>query len=534
MQNFKTSFDPKAGTKQTQRSIDRTDEVRNNAGGMVFGVTPMERLRRFLLIGSEGGTYYVGEKALTLDNVKALIPLIKSNGVEVVNEIVRVSDEGLAPRNDPALYALALATVYGDEATKQAAYAALPKVARIATHLFHFVAFRETLGGWGKGMRKAVSNWYNSMSVDKLAYQVAKYGSRDGWSHRDVLRLAHPIANSHERNQVFAYIAEKDHGSVPEILEVADIARRTTDKKELIRLINQFSLTREMVNKELSGDPDVQMALLNGMPITAVIRNLGNFSKSGLLKPMSEAEATVLTYLRDGEKLRKGRIHPISLLMALKTYQSGSGFRGAGSWDVNQRVVDALNDAFYSSFGFIVPSGKKVYVGLDISGSMSSPIMNSNLSCAEAAAAMAMAVAKVEPTYVVKGFAGGDGGYWGRNTLMKDLHISPSMRLDSILERTRNQNFGTTDCALPMLDAIKQNIDVDVFVIYTDNETWAGNVKPYEVLRQYRQKSGRNAKLIVCGMTSSGFTIADPNDSGMMDVVGFSSEVPQVISNFVN
>lgn len=41
------------------------------------------------------------------------------------------------------------------------------------------------------------------------------------------------------------------------------------------------------------------------------------------------------------------------------------------------------------------------------------------------------------------------------------------------------------------------------------------------------------AKLIVCGMTSTNFTIADPTDPGMLDVVGFDSAVPELVRSFV-
>jgi 60 kDa SS-A/Ro ribonucleoprotein len=34
-------------------------------------------------------------------------------------------------------------------------------------------------------------------------------------------------------------------------------------------------------------------------------------------------------------------------------------------------------------------------------------------------------------------------------------------------------------------------------------------------------------------MTSNGFTIADPNDRGMLDLVGFDATVPAVIRDFV-
>lgn len=55
---------------------------------------------------------------------------------------------------------------------------------------------------------------------------------------------------------------------------------------------------------------------------------------------------------------------------------------------------------------------------------------------------------------------------------------------------------------------------------------------PTVALQLYRNKMGIPAKLIVCGMVSNSFTIADPTDAGMFDVVGFDAATPQVISVF--
>jgi 60 kDa SS-A/Ro ribonucleoprotein len=95
-------------------------------------------------------------------------------------------------------------------------------------------------------------------------------------------------------------------------------------------------------------------------------------------------------------------------------------------------------------------------------------------------------------------------------------------------------NFGGTDCALPMVEALKHRWEVDVFIVFTDNETWAGNIHPSQALRDYRERMGIAAKLVVVAMTSNGFSIADPNDAGMLDVVGFDTTVPNVISSFIN
>jgi 60 kDa SS-A/Ro ribonucleoprotein len=69
-------------------------------------------------------------------------------------------------------------------------------------------------------------------------------------------------------------------------------------------------------------------------------------------------------------------------------------------------------------------------------------------------------------------------------------------------------------------------------VIYTDNETWVGHTHPHQALRAYREKSGIPARLIVVGMTATECSIADPSDPGMLDVAGFDSAVPSLITDF--
>jgi len=107
------------------------------------------------------------------------------------------------------------------------------------------------------------------------------------------------------------------------------------------------------------------------------------------------------------------------------------------------------------------------------------------------------------------------------------------MRLDSVIEKVRAIPMGGTDCALPMVWARRNKLRASGFVTYTDSETWAGNIHPAQALRQYRNEFVGDAKAVVVGMTSNGFTLADPNDRGMLDVVGFDTTAPAVIADFV-
>ena len=186
------SYLKRHGTHRVPQRAPLPGQVPNSAGGHAWAVDVWTRLRRFLILGSEGGSYYANEWTLTRENAQAVEQAVREDGPRAVAEIARVSTEGRAPKNDPALYALALAAGMGDEATRRSALEALPQVARTGTHLFQFASFVEGFRGWGRSLRRAVGRWYAAQSPDALAYQAVKYRQREGMSHRDVLRLAHP------------------------------------------------------------------------------------------------------------------------------------------------------------------------------------------------------------------------------------------------------------------------------------------------------------------------------------------------------
>ena len=128
-------------TKETPQSdpIPGKNMVANSAGGYSFSVDDWKRLDRFLILGAEGGTYYVEEKKLVKENADGVLSCIQKDGRRTVNRIVEISDAGRAPKNDPALFALAMCAGLGDDATRKYALESLPKVARTGTHLFTFV-----------------------------------------------------------------------------------------------------------------------------------------------------------------------------------------------------------------------------------------------------------------------------------------------------------------------------------------------------------------------------------------------------------
>uniref|UniRef100_UPI0035E3ECCE TROVE domain-containing protein n=2 Tax=Nocardia speluncae TaxID=419477 RepID=UPI0035E3ECCE len=307
---------------------------------------------------------------------------------------------------------------------------------------------------------------------------------------------------------------------------------QTADAAAVPALVHEYRLSWEMLPDTALTEPAVWEALLdNGLPHTALMRQLPQLTGLGLLDPLATRTGAVAAQPADPERLQRARVHPVNVLVALRTYAAGRGVRGRGTWTPAQQIVDALDAAFYAAFRAVKPTGKRYLLALDVSGSMASPIAGLPLSAREASAALALVTAATETHHRIVGFtARGDGASY-REAGLRQVDISPRQRLDDAIRAVSSLPFGGTDCSLPMRYALERGIDVDVFVVLTDSETWAGQQHPHQSLRRYREHINPQAKLVV-GMTASHFTIADPQDAGMLDIAGFDAGVPALPADF--
>ncbi len=544
---FDTRTAKRSRTTSVYTPLPGKNQVQDSDGAYVWKVGDWDKLTRFLILGTEGGTYYIDEKDLLKQGHDAVLRCIKANGVRTVKEIADVSVKGRAYKNDPAIFALALVATHGDEKARAAAYQALPKVCRIGTHLYHFMQYCSAMRGGGSGFRRAIARWFTDMPADRLAAQVVKYQQRDGWSARDVLRVAHPVTEVKAQQAVFRWIiggkdalgartvtrkltktadpVTRKYASVakylPEVIDAFEEAK-TADEKALVKLITEHNLPREAVPTEKLNSLAVWDALLQKMPLTATIRNLGKMTSLGLLKPLGEATKLVQKRLEDGAFLKKSRVHPMQVLIATKIYGQGHGDKGKLSWSPVPSIMSALDQAFYAAFPNVEPCGKPLLIALDVSGSMSSAMAGTPLSSCEAVAALSLVHASVEPECHIFGFA----------DTFRELGIRKGMTLETACHRAQVNNFGSTNISLAIEYALQNRLKIGGLIVMTDGEVNQGP-HPTLRLREYREKFVPDTRSVFVGTCANDFTVNDPEDKWGMDVVGFDASAPPVIADFI-
>lgn len=537
MQNFQKHVNLKTPSVQ-QPIIGRTDMVANRGGGYGFQLNDHQILQRFLVTGCGQGSYKVGSSMDVVGSVGALKNLIAKDGNAFIDEVVKFSVEGRGPSNDTALYALALASIADDVDIRKKALdpSLFSQVVRTGTHLFTFLTYAQSMRGWGKTLRKAVSRWYQDKSANALSYQVLKYRHRNGWTHRDVLRKSHPKLDNGPKNDLLKYITQGHRSQ--EIARAAELTnpkvalfrqlQSAGDAAEVISIISRQpdkSIAWEFLPTNFLSDPGVWETLLPSTNIGALIRNLGRLTSLGLVGGGSSNEKLITDKLLNRDALLRSRIHPFNLLNALATYRSGKGYRGSLTWKPNSTVRDAIEEAMYLCFQTVEPTNKRIMIGLDVSGSMDMHKISdgSDLTCREAAVLLAMVTAFAEQNCSIYGFS----------TDLVPLDIDPSRSLFSNIDKVNSLQFGHTKPSLVIEKAMTSNIPVDTFIIYTDNEANHGT-HPSTLLKQYRQRTGINAKFVTVGMSGHlSATVADPKDPGMLDIIGFDTSTPKVISSFL-
>ena len=537
-------------TPQSQPIPGRTDQVRNAAGGYTFTKDLWQRLEDFLILGTTGGTYYVGEDELTQENAGVLFQAIAEDGPRVVQLLTDISTARppRAPKPRPALFALAACYAKGDADTRQAAKAALAKVARTTDHLAQFFGYYKNLGGKatgrgsapvvGRSLRTALGSWFLAGEPDEVAFRVCKARQRktptgEAFDLRDVLRIAHPIADTPARRSLFGWIAGNlEDDQVRGVLPAIDrflLAKAATSPELAVEVVTEHRVPWEFLPDAMLKEPRVWEALVDTVGMTALIRNLARMTRLGTLKPMGDATRRAVARLTDRDALLKARVHPMDAWLALRVYGSGTAQPNpradVQTWTPVPAILDALEGTYELSFGAVEPSGKRLLVAVDSSGSMGQMVYSGGSplgSAYEVGCAMAVMLARIEQ---------GNVHVIDVDTAVHASKVTPRTNLREI--RAWRPSGGGTDLSLPFVWATGERMSVDGVVVFTDNETWAGWQHPTQALDGYRRSVNPASRVVVASMTAAGHTIADPRDPGVLNIAGLDASLPLVVNGFI-
>ncbi len=500
--------------------------IQGRSGGWMFNAGIWQMLRRCLLIGTAESTYYARRGELTEDFVATVQQAVAIDPERVAEEILYASD-GRSINNSAPILALVILSMGEAPEAKRAFMDLFPQVVRTGSHFYEWMSYTKSLRGFGKVIREVGKAWLSREDVTGLAYQLLKYQQRHGFSHRDALRLFHVKPPTADHDLLFNWVVNGWSELPTDIPSEAlkqiwwyEWLKRNPDKTH--EAISQARLTHEMAAPVGIMDRQAWQLLFQEMPIGAMLRNLGSLTQLGVLQTRQHRNLNRVEELLNNKKyLRRGRIHPIDILKALKTYQSGGTVgKSKKSWAPIPRIVDILEKALELSFEVVEPTNQVFMHAVDISSSMSwTTVASVGMSCCEIATAMALVTAKAEKNYAIRGFS----------TEFRNLGISKSDSFSCALKKAKKQNFGGTDASVAYDWMIKHKFKADVICFWTDSESWAGRKHPSQALAQYRQKVNPKAKAVYITLAPYNITLVDPQDPQSWDLAGFDPGVPRLI-----
>ena len=514
------------GTPQTEAIPGREAEMtRGRSGAVAFKSGDRAFIRRCLLLGTANGSYYAGRRELSKEFIDALRVAVNSDPAMVADEILYASD-GHAINNHAPILALVLLSM-GPKPAKREFRRIFNQVVRTGSHFHEWMNYTKSMRGMGRLIQEAGCSWLRKGDLSWLTYQMLKYPQRYDMSFKDELRLLKPKPRDSGEDYLFGYVTgkvaiapeEKPLGNLP-TLQTNWIEWLKANPDQGVVAVKEGRLTHEMIAPIARMTQDVWQVLFEQMPVSALLRNLGSLTELGVLRADARANLyRVEQTLTDRARLKKARIHPIDVLKALKIYASGGqGGRSRKTWTPVPRICDVLERSLELSFDTLAPTGKLFLHAVDISGSMSWGGLAFGLNCSEVAATMALATAKAEANYIIRGFS----------TKFVDLGITKRDTFRSAVSKV-SAPFGATDASVAYQWAIKTRTKVDIFCFWTDSESWAGRKHPSQALDEYRRKVNPNAKAIYTTLQANQITLVDPQDPNSFDFAGFDPALPKAI-----
>ncbi|HEY7310252.1 MAG TPA: TROVE domain-containing protein [Gemmataceae bacterium] len=507
-------------------------DARNEAGGVAYRLTPRHALAQLATTGCFNNVYY-SDAEQQLAVLLALVEQVDDN--VYLAKLAVYSRQRAFLKDMPA--ALLVLLSKRDPELFHRVFERVVDNGRVLRTLFQMILS----GQFGRkslsyALQRAFQRWLNAAGVGTLL--SASIGNDP--SLRDVLHLARPTPSDNARRALFGFLTDKPvekwapatAADLPR--EVADLIafRRADSEAGQIAILERARFRWDLLADSTRG-PSVWKAMARQMGPQALRMNLNTLVRHEALAGDLEMVAYVARRIADADEIRRGRQFPYQYLSAYLSAES----------NVPQAIREALGQAAETACGNVPQLSEPIVIGVDVSGSMGSPLTGqrgrgatSKMRCVDVAALFAAALLRRNPDSVVVPF----------DTAAYRADVSANDRILDVAAYLARFGGGGTDCSLPLAEANRTYRDRRFAgcVLVSDMESWIGTGSGGStgVLTQWQTFTANQKRLhgadwsgpkLVCINLQAYTTSQAPERADVLNIGGFGDAVFNVVASFL-
>lgn len=486
----------------------------NEAGGLAYKLSPKEALAQLAATGCLSQTFYANE----VNQLKTILELSAASDIddEFLAKLALYARVKGFMKDIPAVLCAILASRKSPLLDK-----VFPIVIDNGKMLRNFVmAVRSGVTGrksFGSAVRRLIRNWFDA----RTEQQIFNMSIGNNPSMADVVKMVHPTPKTPQREALYGYLIGKpyDESQLPQaIVEYIHLLKTGVDENAVVPDVPfQFLTSLELTTNQWK-------TIAQNASWQTTRMNLNTFLRHGVFED-KELVSKIAARLRNEEEILRAKTFPYQLMTAFMN----------ASEEVPSDVRLALQDAMEIATENVPVIDGLVALCVDVSGSMSSPVTGyrrgatSAVKCVDVAGLMASCILRRNPNAVVIPF----------EEKVRRCTLNPRDSIITNAQKLANLNGGGTNCSSAMKYIVENNINPDIVIYISDNESWVDTdpnhswkdctetVAAWDKLRQNKP----NARLINIDIQPyrSSQTL---NRADIANIGGFSDAVFDFVAQF--